>query len=277
MAAMRQESIPRKDEAGAGHRPFQALLPVVALGLAFSGATNAIQDDGARRSIDEMRLTMGKMIETQQLISKERNDWAQGKEILLGRLELVRAEVASLEEKIQQAESSAAEADRKREELLAESGRVEALDARLKEIATRMEAEIRGILARVPEPILAKLELLIQRIPADPAQTRASAPERFQNILGILNELNRANTELNVTYEVRELADGRPAEVRVLYVGLAQAYYVSAGGEAGIGRPTPDGWKWEPSSSIADDVLVALEIIQGKHTPAFVPLPVQLQ
>jgi hypothetical protein len=63
-----------------------------------------------------------------------------------------------------------------------------------------------------------------------------------------------------------------------MYVGLAQAYYVSAAGEAGIGRPSPTGWQWESSSSsVGNDVLMAMDIIQGKHTPAFVPLPMKLQ
>jgi Protein of unknown function (DUF3450) len=75
---------------------------------------------------------------------------------------------------------------------------------------------------------------------------------------------------------VHTLADGKPAEVKVIYVGLAQAYYVSASGEAGIGRPSPEGWQWEPSKAIADDVSNALEILQGKQSPAFVPLPVKL-
>jgi hypothetical protein len=76
---------------------------------------------------------------------------------------------------------------------------------------------------------------------------------------------------------VHHLAGGKPAEVQAIYVGLAQAYYVSAGGEAGIGRPGPEGWTWEPSRAVAREVLTALEILQGKQTPAFVPLPVKLQ
>jgi hypothetical protein len=111
----------------------------------------------------------------------------------------------------------------------------------------------------------------------DPSHARASVAERFQNVLGILNELNKANTEINVNYEVRALADGKPSEVRVLYVGLAQAYYVSAGGEAGVGSPTENGWDWKASPAIANDVLIALDILQGKHTPAFVPLPIQIR
>ena len=104
-----------------------------------------------------------------------------------------------------------------------------------------------------------------------------TAAERFQNVLGVLNELNKSNNEIAVNYEVRTLADGRPSEVKVVYVGLAQAYFVSPGGEAGIGRPGVDGWVWEPTKTAAGDVLIALEILQGKHTPAFVPLPVKIQ
>ena len=56
-----------------------------------------------------------------------------------------------------------------------------------------------------------------------------------------------------------------------------EGHCVFISGEAGIGRPSDDGWKWEPSASIGRDVTTALEIVQGKHSPAFVPLPVTLQ
>ena len=129
----------------------------------------------------------------------------------------------------------------------------------------------------LPEPLQTTLDPLRQRIPADPASTSVTLPERFQNVLGILDVINKSNNEITLSYEVRELAGGRPSQVRVLYVGLSQAYYVGSDGEGGIGRPEDDGWRWEPSSAVAGDVLTALEIVQGKHTPAFVPLPVKLQ
>jgi hypothetical protein len=128
----------------------------------------------------------------------------------------------------------------------------------------------------LPEPGQAKLDPLYKRIPEDPAKTRASAAERFQNILGILNEVNKSNNEITVNYEVQKRADGSPAEVKAIYVGLGQAYYVSASGDASVGRPTAEGWKWEPANEIAGGVTTALEILQGKQTAAFVPLPVKL-
>ena len=228
-------------------------------------------------TLEETRLKMDKWLETQQIISRERKDWQQGKEILLSRLELVKKEIATLEEKNKQAESSVTEANKKRSELLAENDQLTAAGAQLTGAVAGMEGEIRQMFKQLPEPIQTKLQPLYQRIPEDPSKTRIAAAERFQNVLGILNELNKTNNEITVSYEVHNLADGRPSEVKAIYVGLAQAYYVSARGEAGIGRPTADGWKWEPSKAVARDVLMALEILEGKHSPAFVPLPVILK
>ena len=262
---------------------FGTLLLTSAICLLSSGVLSTKMSAGdadkisAPPTLEETRLTMDKWLETQQIISRERKDWQQGKEILLGRLELVKKEIATLDEKNKQAESSVTEANKKRSELLAENDQLTAAGAQLTGAAAGMEGEIRQMFKQLPEPIQTKLQPLYQRIPEDPSKTRVAAAERFQNVLGILNELNKTNNEITVSYEVHSLADGKPSEVKAIYVGLAQAYYVSARGEAGIGRPTTDGWKWEPSKAVARDVLMALEILEGKQSPAFVPLPVILK
>jgi len=252
--------------------------------VAFAGAAASIASLAALApqqappaSLEGARLTLSKWIETQQIIAKERNDWAQGREILQGRVELVGKEVSLLRERIKQAEAAVAESDRKRDELVAESGRLKAVTAQLVDAVTVMEGEIRKLARLMPEPVAAKLEPLLQRMPADPANARVTAAERFQNVLGILNELNKANSEITVAYEIRKLPDGSSSEVQVIYIGLAQAYFLSPRGEAGIGRPTDSGWEWEPAPDQSGAILTALEIIQGKHPPAFVPLPIKIQ
>jgi len=245
--------------------------------ILFPGTAPAREEEGSRPRLEEMRLVMGKWIETQQIISRERNEWQQGREILTGRLDLVKREIASLEEKLREAQSGVSEAQAKRNGLVAQTDELMAARKQLADVVTGLEVEVRKLFRILPEPVRQKLELLHQRIPDDPAATKVTVAERFQNVIGILNEVNKVNNEITVAYEVRALADGRPCEVRAMYVGLAQAYYVSADGQAGIGRPTAQGWKWEPSPAIANDVLTALEIIQAKHSPAFVPLPVKLQ
>ena len=236
-----------------------------------------VQDPPSEPTLEETRITMGKWIETQQLIGRERNDWNQSREVLRGRIELVGKEVGSLEESIRQSEASVAESNRKMQELVSERDQLKASTAQLVAAVTSMESEVRRVAKSVPAPVLAKLAPLFARLPEDPATTRVSVAERFQNVLGILNEINKANSEITVNYEVRTLPDGSSSEVQVIYVGLAQAYYVSPRGDAGIGRPTAEGWKWEPAPAEANRILTALEIIQGKHTPSFVPLPVKIQ
>jgi hypothetical protein len=252
-------------------------LAVCLLPLSAKGMDDANKISAQPRTLEETRLTMDKWIETQQIISKERKEWQQGREILAGRLELVKKEVVTVDEKIKQAESGILEANKKHNELDAENDLLKAAGAQLTEAVIGMEGDIRRLFKQLPEPIQTKLGPLYQRIPEDPNKTRVSVAERFQNVLGILNELNKANNEITVSYEVHNLADGKPSEVKAIYVGLAQAYYVSAGGEAGIGRPTADGWKWEPSKAAAHDILSAIEILQGKQSPSFVPLPVKIQ
>ncbi len=229
-------------------------------------------------TLDETRLTLNKWIETQQIISKERNDWQQGKEILQGRIELVGKEVGVLKDRITQSELAVVESNKKRDELVAENDQLKAVTAQLSDAVTTMEDQVRKLSKMMPEPVNAKLLPLMQRMPADPTNTRVSTAERFQNVLGILNELNKANSEISVSYEIRTLADGSSSEVQVFYVGLAQAYYISPRGLAGIGRPTEDGWKWESASAAtSSQITQALEIIQGKQTPSFVPLPITIK
>lgn len=262
-----------------------AALAAAALFLLSTGALKAETEAGPGAqtrpaeapTLEKTRLVMDKWIQTQQIISKERKEWQQTKDVLQGRIDLVEKEIASLEEKIKAAQASVAEANKKREELDKENDQLKAVAAQLATGVTGMEGEVRRLGKALPDPVKTKLEPLYKRIPDDPAKTRAAVAERFQNVLGILNEVNKANNEIAVNYEVHKLASGTTAEVQAIYVGLAQAYYVSAAGEAGICQPTLEGWKWEPAKTIARDVLTVLEILQGKQTAAFVPLPVKIQ
>lgn len=260
-------------------RKLRTRWPTIALAAAVVLVATAARpgDEESNAGLESTRAVLGKWIETQQIITRERNEWQQGREILGGRIDLLRKEYFSLQEKIEQAQKDVGESAARRAELQKEDDELQAVDQQLVTAVTKLEADVRKLRSSLPEPTQKRLAPLYQRIPEDAANAHASVAERFQNVLGILNEVNKDGTELKVEFEVRNLADGKPSEVRTLYVGLAQAYYVSSGGEAGIGKPGPDGWKWQPSKAIAGDVLTALDIIQGKHTPAYVPLPVSIQ
>jgi hypothetical protein len=242
-----------------------------------SGAAEAQTGADPASSVGTTRAALGKWVETQQIISKEKKEWREGKEILQSRIELLKTEIASLEEKIKQAEANAADAEKKRLELVAQNETLKAAAAAMGQVVSELEAKLRRLFKILPEPIQLKLNPLYQRIPADPTTTKVTLAERFQNILGILNEANKLNGEITLATEVRSLADGRPAEVKTLYVGLCQAYFLSAKGEAGVGQPSADGWRWKSANHIAPDVSEAMNILANKASPRFVPLPVTIQ
>jgi hypothetical protein len=285
-ASSRPTAQPRPERSGASvTQPAKAVVPAAIPSAAptpeasVPAAAAKPESDATPKAptLEETRLTLSKWIETQQIISKERNDWQQGKEILQGRVELVGKEVSQLKDRIAQSEAAVQESNRKRDELTKQNAQLKETSAQLASSVTQMETRVRKLAKVAPEGVAKRLEPLLQRIPADPASTRVSVAERFQNVLGILNELNKANSEITIAYEIRQLSDGSSSEVQVIYVGLAQAYYLSPRGEAGIGRPTDEGWTWSPAGEQADEIYTALEIIQGKHPPAFVALPVSIQ
>jgi len=90
------------------------LWPVIAVGLLLFGAGSAGEGTA---DVDATRAALEKWTETRRIISQERRDWALGREMLTSRIDVVKRQIESLREKIDDAEATAAEADRKRVDL----------------------------------------------------------------------------------------------------------------------------------------------------------------
>ncbi len=231
-----------------------------------------------QESVEKVRSTLEKWVETRRVISKEKQDWTLGREMLNERIELVQREIASLREKIALAEQSISDADKKRMELVEENGKLKESSETLRGIVTRLEVRTAGLIQRLPDPIRERIKPLSKALPEDPNQTERSLSQRFQNVVGILNEANKFNREITVTSEVRTLADGSVAEVAAVYVGLGQAYYTGANDTvAGVGRPSKDGWAWEPANDAVDQIADAIAILKNEKGASFVTLPVKVE
>ncbi len=228
-------------------------------------------------SVETTRMVLGKLVETQQIVARERKDWQQGKEILQSRLELVQKEIAQLEEKLTSVSAGVKEAEEKKAALLAENDDLKQSATALTQVIGGLETEVRKITKQLPDPLRERIQPLSNRMPEEGKPTKVSLAERFQNVLGILNEVAKMHTEITLATEVRALSDGKPSEVRTVYVGLAQAYFISGRGEAGIGRPGAAGWDWSPANDQARAINQVIEILSNKGQPKFVPLPVNIQ
>lgn len=228
--------------------------------------------------IETTRTALEKYVETERLISREKRDLELSREMLEERIELVRREIESLKGKISDAESNIAEADKKREELVQENEKLKESSAALGGVLESLERGILGVLPRLPEPARERVKPLTQRLPkADDQESALSLSERFQNVVGIMNELDRFAGEITVASEVRELEGGASAEVTALYLGTGQAFYVGSGESvAGIGTSSEDGWAWSPRNEAAGEISRAIGILNNEEVASFVRLPVSL-
>jgi Skp family chaperone for outer membrane proteins len=248
-----------------------AALLASSLALAASDATiGAATPETARASL-------AKWVETQQLISKEKQDWQQGRQILQSRIAAVNGEIAVLEKRLAETRRTAADVSGKKAGEVAENESLQRAGSELATWVAALESGLRTLETRLPPPLLQKVKPLYDRMPAGGGSTNVSLAERYQNVVGILNEVGRFNNDITMVTEVRTLSDGKPAEVRTVYVGLAQAYFVSPKGDAGIGRPGESGWSWTLAREIAPQIEQVVEVLQNKAKPGFVSLPVKVQ
>lgn len=266
----------RASKPASGAR-FLVLLLAVAACLALPGAVFADEGEDDDR-VEGVRTALEKWVETRRLLSQEKRDWALGREMLDNRIDLVRREIESLRARIKDAEESIAEADKKRTDLVDRNEKLKQASAALVETVEALESRTVELLHRLPDPIRERIKPLSQRIPEESKETKLSLSERFMNIVGILNSVNKFNRDITVTSEVRTLKDGTKAEVTALYVGIGQGYYASADGKsAGVGTATQDGWVWAPADDAAPRITEAIKILKNEEVAGFVRLPIRIQ
>lgn len=235
-------------------------------------------DPGGERPVAATRNALEQWVELRKVISQEKRDWAEGRELLADRIEIVRREIAARRQQIEDARASIGTADEKLAELVAERDGLKAASTSLDGSAAALEERTLALLGLVPDPIRERVKPLSQRFPEADAATKLSLSERFQNVVGVLNEVNKFNREVSVSSEVRDLAGGTTAEVTALYVGIGQGYYVTADKRAaGVGRSGAAGWEWAPANDAAAEIAEAVAILQGEAPARFVQLPIRIE
>lgn len=226
----------------------------------------------------ETRAALEKWVEIQRVISQEKRDLALAKEMLRERIQLVEREIENLRDKIAEAEASIAEANRKRDEIDRDNDALQQTIGSLLDTLVSLEVQTRRLVPRLPEPLRERVKPLSQRLPDASGETVLSVSERFQNVIGLLNEVNKFNQSITTVREIRALPDGTSAEVTAVYLGLGQASYSGANGRiAGVGVPSDQGWVWKPADHAAGAIAQVVAILNNEHVAAFVQVPVTLE
>lgn len=250
------------------------LVALAGLGLSTNLPAPA-QVDGP--SVDQARATLERWVEARRLISQEKRDWSLGRETLQDRIALVEREIETIRARLRAAEESVADADRRRAELLEENEAFKVGAEKLQDHLLTMEARMGGLLARLPNPIRERVRPLSQRLPSPGAESPLALAERFQNLVGILNEVDKFNRTITLVSEVHDLGDGTTAEVSTLYLGVGQGYYAGADGlVGGVGMPIDGAWTWSPANDAAARIHAAVQVLRNERLAEFVQLPVRL-
>ncbi|WP_347273030.1 DUF3450 family protein [Candidatus Kuenenia sp.] len=244
----------------------------------FMFAFITIPFETANGSVDSARAALEKWVETRRIISKEKLEFELAKEMLSERIELLGREIETVRKKNSEIEASITEADKKRAEMLEENEKLKKASTTLNATVIELETRTRELLKKLPDPIRGRVKPLSQRLSENQEDTKLSLGERFQNIIGILNEVNKFNGEISVVSEVHGLPDGNHVEATSLYIGIGQSYFVNGNcDKAGLGTASQDGWIWRPANEHAAAIAKAIAILKNETAAAFVQLPIEIQ
>ncbi len=227
---------------------------------------------------NEVRSSLDRLIETRKLISEEETQWRTEREGLEKTIELIERELSRLADDIELTEEESAAAEMELSRLGEQNEALLEITNTVEHRIGRTERALPGLFASFPEPLRDRTRpLLARREPGENNVPAAPLAQRAQAMVGFLGEADRFQENIRAVREFVSL-DGDETEVRVLYIGLGQAYYLSSeGNRAGIGSPGDDGWEWTPRNDAAASIRRAFAVYDLETAPEFIRLPVAIQ
>ncbi len=252
------------------------LPTIVGSAVLFVGvAIGAAPDSG----VDAFRAKLDKWVETRRILSEERAAWRADEESLRATRDLLRDQRKELRSQAGEAEDLTSEAEEARRELLLERAELQRASRTLEAEIRRLELEVLALEARFPEPLRARLEPLTSRIAGEGEEPAGALGQRLVQVLGVLSQAEQWNASAHLVGETRAVSGDQKVAIRTLYWGLGHAVYAAAQeGEAGLARPTRDGWVFTPDEGMAEEAGLLLDIYEGNvDAIEFIPFSVEIR
>ncbi len=231
----------------------------------------------AESPLESSQTAFDRWVDLQQSIAGEKSEWAVEKEYLGEEIRLLREEIEALTEKENQLKKST-------DTIEADLKKIADENESLKNASTVVEQKLpdleKGILElnkTFPVALQSIVETLVNRLPKEGASNVPGVSERLQVVVGVLGQVDKFNGQLSVQTEVQTSESGDRIQVRVLYLGLAQAWFVNQDGKlAGHGKPGATGWIWTRDDSLAPIINQAIAIHENTAVANYVNLPVSV-
>lgn len=229
-------------------------------------------------ALDAARATVKEWAAAEKAISLEVSEWEGRKELLADLIEVAAQRIGRLEAELAAGEDRLSSSERARVELLERRDALSVEAEQIRVFLQQMESRLHALQPQLPEPLLAELLPLYQRMPEDPGESPLGLGERMRTIISLLARIRKFDAVLTLTESLRTLPGSEAmVSVQTLYLGLGQAYYYGPDA-AGFGTPGPDGWEWQPAPEFRAAIREAIVQVEGAATlPKFIALPVQLK
>lgn len=228
--------------------------------------------------LDATKAVVEEWVRTEQLISQENRQWREEKSSIEDLLSILEAEREILSDQIELAQETATRADEERAELVAQLSAYQAISRVLQERIVEYERQLLVLQPRLPNSLQRELAPRFNRLNADDQANLGSLSERVQLVASLLAEIEAFDSSVVLATEIIPISANEDMEARVLYLGLARAFYVNGNNSrAGIGIPGDVGWEWEEDNELADSVSDAMDVYESRTSPQLVELPMQVR
>lgn len=232
----------------------------------------------AQSPLDLTRTLLNQWIQTRKLIAELRSDWRSEREVIDQSIAAFERELQTLSKQETQVDAGSNQTEKELKSVGEERAALRRANDALRKSVAKLEARIRQLAPGFPSPLMETMAPLFNRIPENPAETKWGLSVRLQNIVGILNEIDKFNSSLTLVSELRKSETGAELQTRVLYVGLSQAYFIDkTGAFCGYGISSKEGWKWTAQPDLAPMISQAIRIYENAEPASFVSLPVNVK
>ncbi len=227
------------------------------------------------------RSTLEKWVEARRVLAEERAQWLADEKTLNDDIAFLKSEIDGLRKTVADSMQEMTTADSQQNELGQSIAAQEQAIEVIRQAVPGFEKRILALSTIFPSVFQEKVATQLRRIP-DPDSERqldVSLGDRVQNIISLLNNIEYFNKVITPSSELREKENGEIFEVKTLYIGFGQAYFVDENHvNAGFGYPViGKGWVWQDRPEIADAVGLAVLAADNRHPAEFVNVPVEIK
>jgi hypothetical protein len=232
----------------------------------------------ADTDISTIRENLAKALEYDDQTAREQSDWRTQKEEMESLLILAREEERTLTQRLSASRVALDDLGEKKEALLKEGeSRVEIM-ALLRVRLEPIKEEINRQYPNWPSMLQQDTKTDLAVLNNTPLEDSTTGNRKVMGAaLDILKTVGEFQQKINQGYLVKELPDGDEAMFEVIFLGLAQGYYLSEDLElAGSIVFEGNQWVWKDNRKLLPALVSLSEFLRGNQQATLIELPLDL-